>query len=148
MSMSKVLASVKAHNSAGVLKTDLHVEAFSFVADEPLLYGGQELGPTPTDYLCMALASCQAITLRMYAKRKGFDLPSIDVKVDYVRAAEMPSGKNTFNVEISLEGTLEPAQLKRIEEIARACPIHRLLSNPVDLITNLSSDSITVNKAE
>ena len=146
--MSKVLASVKAHNSAGVLKTDLQVETFSFVADEPLLYGGQELGPTPVDYLCMALASCQAITLRMYAKRKNWELPSIDVKVDYVKAADMPSGKNTFNVEITVEGELEPAQLKRIEEIARACPIHRLLSNPVDLITNLSSDRTSNNKTQ
>jgi putative redox protein len=144
--MSKILASVKAHNSAGVLKTDLQVENFSFVADEPLLYGGQELGPTPADYLCMALASCQAITLRMYAKRKGWELPSIDVKVDYVKASDMPTGKNTFNVEINLEGVLEPAQLKRIEEIARACPIHRLLSNPIDLITKLSSGKTLDNK--
>ena len=136
--MSKVLSSVKAHNGAGVLKTDLQVETFSFVADEPLLYGGQDLGPTPADYLCMALASCQAITLRMYANRKGFQLPSIDVKVDYVKAADMPSRINTFIVEIRLEGTLEPEQRERIEEIARACPIHRLLSHPIELITKLT----------
>lgn len=135
--MAKIVACAKAHNIAGALKTELQMEAFSFVADEPLLYGGQELGPTPADYLCMALASCQAITLRMYAKRKGWNLQVIDVKVDFIRATDASSGKNTFNVEIQLDGTLDEVQRKRIEEIARACPIHRLMSNPIELNTRL-----------
>jgi len=135
--MSKILASVIARNKADALKTELQAETFSFVADEPLLYGGQELGPTPVDYLCMALASCQAITLRMYAKRKGWIIPSIDVKVDFIKAADMPSGKTTFLIEINVDGDLDPKQRKRLEEIANACPIHRLLSQPGDVIIKL-----------
>ena len=135
--MSKIVASVTARNKADALKTELQAAAFSFVADEPLLYGGQDLGPAPADYLCMALASCQAITLRMYAKRKGWNVPCIDVKVDFVKGGDTPSGENTFVVEIKVEGMLDVEQRKRLEDIAKACPVHRLMSHPIHVITTL-----------
>ena len=135
--MSNVLASVKAHNEADILKTTLQAEAFSLVADEPLVYGGQDLGPSPADYLCMALASCQAITLRLYARRKAWSLDAIDVKVDFIKAADAPSGNNSFYVEIALKGNMDAEQRARLLEIAKACPIHRLLGKPVEVITKL-----------
>ena len=133
--MNNVLSSVNAHNEEGLLKTDLRVEEFSLIADEPLIYGGSNLGPSPADYLCMALASCQAITLRLYAKRKGWPLEGIDVKVDFVKGDSLPGGQNTFFVELFFTAALTGEQQKRLLEIARACPVHKLLSKPNEVVT-------------
>lgn len=83
----------------------------------------------------MSLASCTAITLRMYADRKGWPVPEISVTVNLVKGTDMPSGNNTFYSEVSWKGELTPEQEKRLMEIAKACPIHRLLTKPSDVIT-------------
>lgn len=133
--MTKIIASATAENKEGTYRTDVRAGNFAMLADEPLQYGGTDLGPSPADYLCMSLASCQAITLRMYLQRKQWKADVINVKVNLVKADQTSSGHNTFYVEVTLQGDLTDEQQKRLLEIAKACPVHKLLSKPNDVVT-------------
>src|SRR3954467_11644349 len=106
MDKTKIIASAEAVNKGEVLTTKLFADEFRHVADEPELYGGSNEGAAPAQYLCMALASCKAITLRMYAKRKNWRLDEIRVRVNMVKGDHMPSGLNTFFCSIKLVGEL------------------------------------------
>jgi putative redox protein len=68
--------------------TEVHCGPHTLTADEPAARGGQDVGPSPSDLLSIALASCTAITLRMYAERKQWPLEGIEVEVDLHRAAD------------------------------------------------------------
>ena len=133
----KVIASALAYNNGAQYATELKVNGHALISDELPEYNGKDLGPAPGDYICMGLASCTAITLRMYALRKQWNVREIQVKVTLVKAADMPSGKNTFYCEIKLEGDVTSDQEKRMMEIAKACPIHRLLAKPSEVVTLL-----------
>src|SRR5690242_5051047 len=73
------------------------------LADEPSEAGGGNAGPTPGDFLRMSLASCTAITLRMYADRKGFDIDQIKVEV----TTEQLEGRTTFHRQVHLSGNID-----------------------------------------
>jgi putative redox protein len=133
--VAKVIASAEAINKGEQYTTELKVNQHQLIADELTEVNGKDLGPAPGDYVCMGLASCTAITLRMYAERKQWVVNSISVKVTLVKAADMPSAKNTFYCEVKLEGDLNAEQQMRMMEIAKACPIHKLLLKPSDVIT-------------
>jgi putative redox protein len=135
MSKTKILGNAIAENSGAIYRTSVKSGSNLFIVDEPKEFGGNEEGPAPVDYLCMALASCKAITIRMYVKRKGWDLENVKVKVTFVKGDQMASGKNTFYCAVSLAGDLSEDQLKRILEISRVCPVDRLLNKPGDVIT-------------
>lgn len=88
--------------------------------------GGRELeGPSSTQGVSAALASCVAITLNVYASRKQWDLSGLEVSVatDY----EGPNPK-LFRVEVAYPGHLDEEQVERLERIATRCPVHRLLT--------------------
>lgn len=115
-------------------KTELILDNHSFIADEPIDMGGKDLGPAPGDLLRLSLASCTAITLRMYANRKGFDVTQIEVKV----RTENITGKNIFHCHVHITGNIDEHQRKRMLQIAKACPIHKMLTNPIEVLTQLS----------
>ncbi|MFL5740312.1 MAG: OsmC family protein [Flavisolibacter sp.] len=135
MDKTKIIASAEAINKGEVLTTKLFAEQFEHVADEPEVYGGMNEGAAPAQYLCMALASCKAITLRMYAKRKKWLLAEIQVKVNMVKGDQMASGFNTFFCSIKLVGELNKEQEKRLMEISKICPVDRLLNKPNEVVT-------------
>lgn len=114
-------------------KTEIIVDTHKLVADEPVDKGGEDLGPAPGDFLRISLASCTAITLRMYADRKGFDVKKIEVKVH----TEEKNGTMVFHCDIQLTGSLGQDQRKRMLKIANACPVHKVLTNPIEIITQL-----------
>ncbi|HEY8933626.1 MAG TPA: OsmC family protein [Cyclobacteriaceae bacterium] len=116
--------------------TELQSGSHTLYADEPFDNGGKDLGPGPGDFLRMSLASCTAITLRMYANRKNFDVQKIQVKV----STEDVSGKTIFHREISIKGNLDEQQHKRMLQIAKACPVHKVLINPIEIETDLMVD--------
>ncbi len=110
------------------------VDGHEIVVDEPVGSGGGDAGPSPTRLLAAALASCTAITVRMYANRKGWDLGESRVAVDFPgppRAGEEAS----FKVELTLPGDLDEDQRSRIETIAKKCPVHRTLAATVKIQT-------------
>ena len=132
----KFIASAVAENSGGIYRTELIIDKHLLIADELPEIGGNDEGPAPGDYLCMSLASCKAITLRMYAQRKNWKVDLIKVMVQLVKGTNIESGNNTFFCEIELKGEISEEQRARMLQIAKACPIDKLL--------NKSSDTISV----
>ncbi len=114
-------------------KTELIAANHHLIADEAEEVNGTNLGPAPGQYLMLALASCTAITLRMYADRKQFSLDKIRVEV----ASEKVDNKTVFTRHIYLEGNLEEAQQDRLLQIANACPVHKTLTNPIEIKTEI-----------
>jgi putative redox protein len=115
-------------------RTELLVSGKTVIADEPEELGGTDAGPAPGEFLMMSLASCTAITLRMYADRKKWDVSKIKVEV----ASEKADSKTIFVREISLEGSLDESQRQRLLQIANSCPVHKTLTNPIEINTNLT----------
>lgn len=96
--------------------------------------GGQDEGPDPHEILQAALAACTVITVQMYADRKQWPLRSTDVQVEIT--AENKEGTRIHR-QISFVGDLTEEQRQRLLTIANKCPIHRLLSGPVEIQTDL-----------
>jgi putative redox protein len=114
-------------------RTEITTGGKTVIADEPEELGGTDLGPAPGEFLMIALASCTAITLRMYADRKQWPVDKISVEVNF----EKVDNKTIFSREISLEGALDDEQRKRLLQIANACPVHKTLINPIEIQTSL-----------
>lgn len=114
-------------------KTELVYDNKTIIVDEPLNLGGQNLGFTPSALLASSLASCTAITLRMYADRKKWDLQETMVEV----AFEKHETSSEMVMDIKLFGNLDERQKSRLLEIAHNCPIHKALMHPIHISTSL-----------
>ncbi len=103
------------------------------LADEPLAYGGTNKGMSPYGFVSAGLGACTAMTIRMYARRKGWPLThvSVDISHSKVHAQDAGTGSKNriddFERSIRLEGDLDADQLTRLMEIADRCPVHRTL---------------------
>lgn len=121
------------------LRTEVEAGGHTLVADEPESLGGTDTGPTPYDYLLGALGGCTAMTLRMYADRKGWPLESVTVRLSHDRIhandcgeCETEEGRiDRIGREIELEGPLDEKQRRRLLEVADMCPVHRTLKAEV-----------------
>lgn len=123
-----------------IYQTTLQARTHKLIADEPLDIGGKDLGPRPGDFIRMALASCTAITLRMYANRKNMDVRRIQVRV-----SNGPSTLTTaYTTEIEVTGELNEDQKARLLQIAKLCPVHKTLTNPIEVNTQLSLTNETI----
>ncbi|MEL6598938.1 MAG: bifunctional alpha/beta hydrolase/OsmC family protein [Pseudomonadota bacterium] len=115
------------------------------LADEPVAYGGTDLGLTPYQFLSAGLAACTSMTVRMYARRKGWPLDhiSVDVTHDKVHASDcetcdMSESKiDQFVREVTFEGPLNDEQRERLLQIADKCPVHRTLEGQANVVTRL-----------
>ncbi len=135
--MSKIIATAEVINNGDEYTSKVQVNQHSLLVDEPTDKGGKDLGPAPGDYLCAALASCKAITLRMYVQRKKWNVEQITVTVHLVLGKETSSGNNTFFCRLNFVGDLDEEQQKRLLFIANACPLHKLLGKPSDIVTTI-----------
>jgi len=108
-----------------------------FIADEPVSLGGLDLGPTPHDLVSAGLAACTSQTLRLYAKRKGWALGAVEVRVSHRRDITM-TPVDIFDRTITLGGPLDEEQRQRLLEIAEKCPVHRMLSGGASVATVLT----------
>ncbi len=115
-------------------KTGLSFHNHHLIADEPETVGGTDLGPSAGTFLKMSLASCTAITLRMYADRKGWDVEEITVEVDYEKTEE----GTVFHRQIQFKGNLDDGQKQRLYQIANACPIHKTLTQPIKIVSHFN----------
>ena len=106
------------------------------VLDEPVEEGGTDRGMTPTRLFLVSLGSCAVITARLYAKRKGWKLEGMEVKV----RMERPGGDVPPRIEqeITLRGDLDDEQRERLRVIAGRCPVHRLVTEPVEMTERLA----------
>ena len=128
----------------GYLQDITHGTRHHILADEPRAYGGTNQGLSPYGLLSAGLAACTSMTIRMYARRKGWPLEhvSVDVSHDKVHAqdADTASGDkvDTWKRVIALRGTLDTDQRARLLEIADKCPVHRTLEKSSTVITELA----------
>jgi putative redox protein len=130
------MANIKAQIGKEHYKTILSSATNQIIGDEPISSGGTALGFSPEELLAASLATCTSITLRMYADRKNWALEKIEVNVIFERDAE----KNISNIirEITLTGKLTTEEQQRLLQIANQCPIHKTLSNPINIKTILN----------
>jgi putative redox protein len=116
-------------------RTEVTASGKTIIADEPEDRGGTNEGPAPGEFLMTALASCTAITVRMYADRKQWAVNGIRVEI----ASEKVDGKTVFKRDVYLEGDLSEEQRQRLLQIANACPVHKTLTGPIEIETQLAS---------
>jgi putative redox protein len=97
--------------------------------DEPSAQGGDDQGPSPQELLAASLASCTAITLEMYAERKGWDLGELEVQCEYAPAER--GAPTRFHLLLRLPSSCDQEQLERLRAIAARCPVRRTLDGEV-----------------
>jgi putative redox protein len=119
----------------GKYETEVAIRDHRLTADETPDIGGDDKGPTPTELMAASLASCTAITIEMYANRKGWGLGAVEVDVDWPDATKR--GRK-ITVQIRIPEELSDEQRERLLQIAGHCPVHRLLeSNEVEISDSL-----------
>ena len=106
---------------------------FHLTADQPLDLGGDDAGATPMELLLSGLGSCKAITLKMYAELKGWELNHVEINVTYQKI----NRQEEIVAHLHLEGNLTDEQRQRLLVVANKCPVHKLLKSEVEIKTIL-----------
>jgi uncharacterized OsmC-like protein len=122
-------------SSAGGFRQEAWAGRHTFSVDEPTEVGGTDAGPTPYELLLAALGACTSMTLQMYARRKGWPLEHVEVRLKHSRIhardcedCEQKEGYlDHLTKEIVVEGSLSDEQVTRLGEIAEKCPVNRTL---------------------
>ncbi len=127
----------------GRFQAEIAVRGGTILADEPVEAGGGGTGPTPYELLSAALAACTAMTLRLYAERKGWTLPPFAVEVAHsVRPGEDGAPpRDHFERHIAFDIELDEARRMKLLEIADKCPVHRTLMRGFTISTRLGRPS-------
>lgn len=134
---------VKVRLSGDSFTSEVLTPFHHLLADEPKSVGGQNLGPTPYDLLMASLGTCTAMTLKMYADRKGWRIGEINVYLNHEKVhrkdgelAETGEGKiSKFTRLLEIKGNLTPDMEEKLLEIANKCPVHKTLHEPIQVET-------------
>ena len=113
----------------GTFRQAIKIRDHQLTIDEPIYNGGDDSGPSPQELLAASLASCTAITMEMYAKRKGWNLDGVAVDVEYTPAER--GCPTRFNLVMRFPDSLSDEQVERLRVIAAKCPVHRTLEGEV-----------------
>lgn len=106
------------------------------IMDEPAKIEGRDLGPDPYSTLLASLAGCTLSTLRMYIDRKGWDIPEINIALNFYQESN-PELTTTISRVITFPKTIEEDIKKRLLIIAEKCPVSKLLKNNIVINTTL-----------
>jgi putative redox protein len=118
-----------ARRGDGTFKHTVQVREHQITVDEMVESGGEDAGPDPQELLAASLASCTAITMEMYAARKGWDIGHLEVDVQYSPAERGCPTK--FDLVLRIPDDLPEEQVERLRVIAAKCPVHRALDGEV-----------------
>ena len=113
----------------GTYRHMIDIRSHHLSVDEPVEAGGDDTAPSPQELLAASLASCTAITIEMYAQRKGWDLGYVEVDCEYTPAERGCPTKFELVLRLPAEATEE--QVERLKIIATKCPVHRTLDGEV-----------------
>ena len=108
---------------------DIRIRDHVVSADEPRESGGDDSAPSPQELLAASLASCTAVTMEMYATRKGWDIGGVEVACEYTPAER--GCPTRFGIVVRLPDSLTDEQVERLRAIAAKCPVHRTLDGEV-----------------
>ncbi|MFS4418309.1 alpha/beta fold hydrolase [Maribacter sp. 2307ULW6-5] len=125
--------------------TSIQTKRHAFIADEPGSVGGDDFGPSPYEFLNAGLAACTAMTLKLYAERKKWDLREVFVYITYSKKhsddlkldLDEPKRLDHLQKKLRFVGNLDTAQRQRLAEIASKCPVHKTLQSEVIIATEL-----------
>jgi putative redox protein len=131
MAQTHTLTRMKAsaRRDGNMYKHTVQVRDHQMTVDEPMDIGGDDGGPDPQELLAVSLATCTAITMEMYAARKGWDIGHVEVDVEYSPAERGCPTK--FQLVMRLPDDLPQEQVERLSVIAAKCPVHRVLDGEV-----------------
>ena len=118
-----------ARRNGGKFVQEVTIREHELTADEPKDQGGDDEGPSPQELLAASLASCTAITMEMYAKRKGWDVGEVTVDVNYEPAQR--GSPTRFELVVTMPKELPEEQREKLMVIAAKCPVHRTLEGEV-----------------
>jgi putative redox protein len=124
-----------AETGLGKYQVQARVGDAAFLIDEPVAVGGLGGGPNPYNLLASALGACTTMTIRLYADRKGWPLNKVRAAVRHSRAGL--NARDSFALDITLEGALDDTQRARLMEIAERCPVHLTLARGSDVVASL-----------
>lgn len=127
------MAKVFVKTTEELFRTELSTATNTIYADEPESAGGKDTGFSPKELLAGALGSCKAITIRMYAERKGWPLKEAKVEVTFKQNLE--TNDSYFEAKIELLGELTEDQKERLLIVAKKCPVHKILENAIEIST-------------
>lgn len=128
-----IIASVVVDGASGYAQK-IEAGGHALTADEPVANGGTNTGPAPYALLLSSLGACTAITLRMYADRKGWDLGHIQIALRHEKAAD---GSDHIDRELAFSATLTPEQRARLAEIAEKTPVTKTIKAGASIQTRL-----------
>jgi putative redox protein len=114
-----------ARRSTGSFTHRIEIRGHRLTADESAELGGVDEGPSPQELLAASVAACTAVTMEMYANRKGWDIGQLEVECEY----ETPErgSATSFNVVLRLPESCDEEQIEKLRVIAAKCPVHRIL---------------------
>src|SRR5262245_10027067 len=118
-----------ARREDGTLRHSVEIRDHTIMSDEPRAHGGEDAGPSPQELLAASLASCSAITMELYARRKGWDIGEVAIDVDYEPAQR--GSPTRFFLKVRLPKELPEEQRGRLMQIVAKCPVHRTLEGEV-----------------
>lgn len=133
--MAEISSSIKKENYRIEIKSP---SGNVVIADEPIEMGGKDLGFSPKELLASALAACTSATVKMYADRKEWDLQEVIINIELDFNAE--ENKTLINTKLEFVGDLDDAQKSRLLAVANACPVHKILSNPIEINSKLQNN--------
>jgi putative redox protein len=119
----------------GPLQQIVRIGRHTLIADEPVEDGGDDAGPAPHEWILAGLAACTSMTVKMYATRKTWPLESVEVSV----AGDHVDGVFVLTRHVILRGPLDEEQRARLLDIANRCPVHRSLTGPIRIDTDLAA---------
>ena len=136
---------VVVHGSARGFAQEIKSGKHRLVSDEPAEFGGADEGPGPYDLLLAALGSCTSMTVGLYARRKGWSLEAVRVRLNHSKihakdcedCATEDGMLDQIECEVELVGALDEDQRSRLLEIANRCPVHRTLTSEIVIRSNL-----------
>lgn len=128
----KAISSATVTSTGVAYRHDIQTGRHTLVADEPPHAGGQNAGPAPYDLLLAGLGACTAITLRMYAEKKGWDIGALRVELSFLKNRE---GESRIERTLHTDAVLEDAQWEKLLEIAGKTPVTKTLLEGVGITT-------------
>ncbi|HMU77410.1 MAG: OsmC family protein [Bacteroidia bacterium] len=127
---------VKSHIGSENYKVTIESQSGNIlIADEPVANGGKNLGLSPFELVAAALSACTSITVRMYAERKKW--PLSDVNTDISVSWDKLNNKTVIQRKVNFSGNLSDEQKNRLLQIANVCPVHKVLTNPIEIFTEM-----------